>query len=169
MFDIDGFVADTHGMKKETSPQYADFLERFVAYLIDNLFLSILTSVVMIPFVVIVFAILGVANSSDSTGLIILGLLLVTMLAILISVALNWWYNAYFEASKWQGTPGKRIMNIAVVDLSGNRVTLKMSSVRFLVKWVTSSFSLVYIVMLFNKQFQNLHDMAAETLVIKRS
>jgi len=46
-------------------------------------------------------------------------------------VAMSWIYFAAFESSKWQATPGKRLLALKVSDESGARATFWKTSLRF--------------------------------------
>ncbi len=76
-------------------------------------------------------------------------------------------YFIPFEASRWQGTPGKRIMKIKVTDLRGQRITFKKSSVRFFSKIISAQLLVGYIMILFTSNKQALNDFIAKTLVLE--
>jgi uncharacterized RDD family membrane protein YckC len=46
-------------------------------------------------------------------------------------VATSWIYFASFEISRWQATPGKRLLGLRVVDDAGARATFWKASLRF--------------------------------------
>ncbi len=46
-------------------------------------------------------------------------------------VVTSWIYFAGFESSKWQATPGKRLLGLRVGDEAGNRVSFARASGRF--------------------------------------
>jgi uncharacterized RDD family membrane protein YckC len=46
-------------------------------------------------------------------------------------VAMSWIYFAAFESSKWQATPGKRLLALRVTDEGGGRATFWKASLRF--------------------------------------
>ena len=54
---------------------------------------------------------------------------------ILIGVVGAWLYNAYCESSEWQATPGKKVLNLLVTDLNGNRISFGRASGRFFYPW----------------------------------
>ena len=75
-----------------------------------------------------------------------------------------------FEASSCRGTPGKMILACMVTDLDGGQIGVGQALVRFLVKGFVSGWLFVgYIIACFHSQSQALHDMAAGTLVLKKS
>lgn len=57
----------------------------------------------------------------------------VVALLILLAVPL---YYAVFEASKWRGTPGKRLFGIVVLNAEGGRLTFKDAFLARLIYWL---------------------------------
>jgi uncharacterized RDD family membrane protein YckC len=52
-------------------------------------------------------------------------------------VAGGWAYRTLATASRWQGTPGKRLTGIRVVDGDGRRLTLARSALRATARWTS--------------------------------
>lgn len=77
-----------------------------------------------------------------------------------------WLYNAGFESSSWQATPGKYLMKLKVVGVDGGRLSLGRATARFFVKNLTLPFGFVFA--LFDRKRQTLHDMIARTFVVPR-
>ena len=150
---------------------YAGFWLRFGATIIDGLIL-------FIPLIIIFFLFLGVTsgffvsgfvnninNHSSDNGSLANYQNLFSLALILISST----YNAFFESSPWQGTPGKKAVGLIVTDLSGNKVTFSRAFVRNLCKIVSQTlFYIGYIMVAFTEKKQALHDMIASTLVLKK-
>ena len=90
-----------------TSYIYAGRLERLLAYLIDTILL-------VVP--AMVFASLLHGDP------------VVTPLCFLASMA----YYTYFTASRWQATPGKRLLGIYVIRTDHRMITLRDGAERFL-------------------------------------
>ena len=77
-------------------------------------------------------------------------------------------YKIYCEY-KGINTVGKRLMKIQVVDISGNKITLKQSIIRNVMLIVDSMLSLIVIfIVIFDKNKQRLGDRIAKTVVIRR-
>ena len=77
-------------------------------------------------------------------------------------------YHIVMESSAKQATYGKQMLRIRVVDLNGDRISTGMAISRNLLKLLsTLPFCLGYVIAFFNKKQQCLHDMLANTLVIK--
>ena len=77
-------------------------------------------------------------------------------------------YGSLAEASEKQGTIGKRLLNIKVTDMEGGRISLANSFGRNSAKF----FSIItlfigYLYSFLNRKQQCLHDLIANTLVIK--
>ena len=89
---------------------------------------------------------------------------------ILLAIVGNWLYYACFESSTWQGTPGKKVLNIAVTDMSGARISFGRASGRFFAKFITRLIPLGigFILAGITERKQALHDMIASTLVLRR-
>jgi len=79
-------------------------------------------------------------------------------------------YYACFESSTWQGTPGKKVLNIAVTDLTGARISFGRASGRFFAKiyHAPDSARIGFILAGITERKQALHDMIASTLVLRR-
>jgi uncharacterized RDD family membrane protein YckC len=151
---------------------YAGFWLRFVAHLIDGLILGAVFFAMLVP--VFFMTGLGAAiKSIDSTRPPdpVIVATLVSSVALLAggSLLIGWLYNAYFESSEWQGTVGKKVMNLIVTDLEGNHVTFARASGRFFAKIISGLIPLGigYIMAGFTERRQALHDMIASCLVLR--
>jgi uncharacterized RDD family membrane protein YckC len=85
------------------------------------------------------------------------------------SVLAGWLYYAYFESSEWQGTVGKKVMNLMVTDLEGNRLTFGRASGRYFARYITKLIPLGigFILAGITEKKQALHDMIASCLVLR--
>ena len=78
-------------------------------------------------------------------------------------------YCIFMEASDKQGTLGKQLLGIKVVDEQGRRLSLSQSAGRNLRKIVSYIlFFIGFIWILFDKKRQGLHDKYANTYVVNR-
>ena len=76
-------------------------------------------------------------------------------------------YSMLFEVSKFQATPGKFYMGLAVTTVEGERITLLRSLIRSASKVLSFwSFGLGYLLMLGTWKHQALHDKVAQTIVV---
>ncbi len=80
-----------------------------------------------------------------------------------------WWlYFALFETSGWHATPGKRLLGIEVTDVNGVHLRFGRSSLRFAGRLLsTAPVFLGFVLVAFTQNKQALHDLIANTLVIK--
>jgi uncharacterized RDD family membrane protein YckC len=155
---------------------YGEFWLRFVAYLVDSVLMGIAALAIFIPLV----AITGAAahlhgledmqrrGQPDPAAVAAFITLFVTFVGA--ALLITWLYHAYFESSSWQATPGKRVMNLYVTDLSGQPITFLNATGRHFAKIVTGLIPLFigYIMAAFTERRQALHDMIASTLVLRR-
>jgi len=164
---------------------YAGFWKRFLAYIIDEIIISAAAAILIIPFSIL----LGIGIFSSyifeeydhysmvsfiqhqpfediTTHEIFLLILLVAAFSIVI-VLIQWLYHALMESSSKQGTVGKIVLNLKVVDLVGNRISFGRATGRFFGKILSGLiFNIGYIMAAFTEKKQALHDMLAGCLVI---
>ncbi len=74
-----------------------------------------------------------------------------------------------FEASAWQGTPGKRLLRLRVEEYEGGRVSVVRSLARNLAKAVSGLlFPITILHFLFSPEHRALHDLLSGTCVLQR-
>lgn len=144
-----GFVKPKH------IPQYfASFDQRLMAWAIDYFIITLVYAII------VALAVVYIADQQLRMVLLIIGIALVPFTKFL--------YNVIGDASKTQGTVGKKLMDIKVTDECGARITLGISIARNLAKILSNFlFGFGFIYCFFNKKQQCLHDVIAKTLVIK--
>ena len=122
---------------------YAGFMKRFVAWVID----------------VVLLAIIGV----------IINMVLNENIAGIVTTLLGWAYFAGMESSERQATIGKSAMGIIVVGLDGQRISFLRATGRYFAKILSALILMIgYIMAAFTARKQALHDMLASTLVVNR-
>jgi uncharacterized RDD family membrane protein YckC len=85
-----------------------------------------------------------------------------------LAAVLSFFYFTAFEASSAQATPGKALLGLKVVDLSGRRIGPVRALFRQLVKALEiASSGITYVIAAFTGRRQALHDMFAGTLVLQ--
>ncbi len=144
-----GFITPQH------TPQYfASFDQRLMAWAIDYFIISIVYAISLS--IAIVFI-----EDKQLRMILIAGAISLVPLTKLI-------YNIIGDASKTQGTIGKKLLDIKVTDNYGVRLNVGMSIARNLSKILSNlTFGIGYIYCFFNKKQQCLHDALVGTLVIK--
>jgi len=157
---------------------YAGFWLRFVAALLDGFIVGVPVGIV---FLIVLLStgfgafLKNLPNHPPDPGDAVASALGaaffvgVGVFALLLVVG-KWLYFAGFESSSWQGTPGKKVLNLAVTDLTGARVSFGRATGRYFAKFVTQLIPLAigYILAGITERKQALHDTIASTLVLKR-
>jgi uncharacterized RDD family membrane protein YckC len=148
--------------------KYAGFWMRFLAHLLDGVILSAAGMIVVIPALggaAILAAIEEVRESPEAiVALIVSGIGIVGLAALGVV-----FYNAWFESSKWQATPGKMALGLYVAGEDGGRITLARASGRYFAKALSGIvLNIGYIMAAFTERKQALHDILASTVVLQR-
>lgn len=85
-----------------------------------------------------------------------------------IGGAIWWGYKALLHSSPWQGTVGKMALGLRVTDLEGRRISFIRATLRYAAE--LGSYPLMgigYLIAIFSKRKQALHDMIARTCVVQ--
>lgn len=142
-----------------SSFQYADYLPRVAAYVLDGIFLLLMQ---LIPSVILFVLLMGTMGEEA-------GAATAQSLSNAFSLAIGAIYFIGLETSAKQGTWGKQIMGIKVTDMEGNRLGIRRASGRFFAKWLNiCALGIGYLMPLFTARRQTLHDMLAGCLAAKR-
>ena len=158
----------------ENQIQYVGFWVRFVAWIIDDILLYIVNSIVAGIILVSVYgpnldtAWLSSLESSwladDSQVWSFLGVIFLAYLAGLMVMI------AYYTIAigKWGRTLGKAALKIKVVKPDGSRVSYWRALGRNLAYYLNGfTFGLSFLIIAFTKKKRGLHDYIADTIVIK--
>lgn len=87
---------------------------------------------------------------------------------LLIWLIGHWLYYAGLHASEWQATLGKRVFGLRVVDLEGERIGFGRATGRYFAEFLSALILLIgYLMVAFTERKQGLHDMLANTLVVR--
>ena len=139
--------------------QYADFLPRVGAAILDGIFLWLLTVVPVVLIAMVSLALFGQDNGA------VIGQALGQIFGLIIGVA----YYVGLETSEKQATWGKQIVGIKVTDLEGRRITVGRALGRYFAKILSGcTFGIGWLLPLFTEKKQTLHDMIAGCLAVKR-
>jgi uncharacterized RDD family membrane protein YckC len=133
---------------------YAGFWVRVVAYIIDFVILAIVQIPLAMVFGVSMFETTDTGISYSATDFV----------SLLIGVA----YFAGFEGSEKQATPGKMAMGLVVTNQRGGRISFARAVGRYFAKILSAIILLIgFIMVAFTERKQGLHDMLAQTLVVR--
>lgn len=146
------------------SIDYAEYLPRVGAALLDALFLALFQCIPGV-FIGFVFMVVAGNNPDAQPGALVAANLCSGLLGMVISFL----YYVLFETSQKQGTWGKQIVGIKVTDLNGNRLTAGQAIGRWFAKFLTGcTFGVGLLMPLFTEKKQTLHDMIAGCLALKK-
>jgi uncharacterized RDD family membrane protein YckC len=146
---------------------YAGFWLRFIAYLVDAFVLCLVAAPFFLLFggAAILQDVAGGRNPEEFAPALIGAFLLFEAAAL----GGAWLYYALFECSAWQGTPGKKILGLYVTDSNAQRISFGRATGRFFAKMISGmTFLIGYIMAGLTARKQALHDMIADTLVLRR-
>lgn len=140
--------------KKYTAPQYfAGFDLRLLASCIDWFLIVTATAVVELLFVTMI------DQQTETIRILISNVVILPLLKLI--------YHLILESTR-QATFGKRMLNIKVTDLNGLKPTFQQIFIRNLSKIISTFLLFIgYLYSFLNKKHQCLHDVFANTLVIK--
>jgi uncharacterized RDD family membrane protein YckC len=140
---------------QQAAPQYfASFDQRLVAFFIDYL-------VILAVYLIIMLALYVFLEQKSFRIIGVIGLVLLPVAKLI--------YGSIAEASIKQATIGKRVMDIKVTDIKGYRISLANSLGRNFGKIISNlTLCFGYLYLFLNKKQQCLHDVMAETLVVKQ-
>jgi len=155
---------------------YAGFGQRFLAWIIDIVFILVLDIFIMgltglNEGVRMIYQFLRGYPMTDRYGDVVYSMVptqaiyAITILLILVP----WLYYALLESSKNQATLGKIAVRIAVTDLHGQRITFSRATLRFFAKVLSIiTFCIGFIIIAFTRQKQGLHDIIAGCLMYQQ-
>lgn len=165
---------------------YAGFWIRFLAHIIDQIVLGIVSSFIYVPIIFIFgLSVLPFNNLDDldnfsavsyqfetyddQQSVAVFAAFIFSMIIIgMISMILHWLYYTLMESSSKQATLGKMALGLKVTDEAGKRITFGRASGRYFSKIISGLvFMIGYIIAGFTQKKQALHDMIAGTLVIR--
>jgi uncharacterized RDD family membrane protein YckC len=87
-----------------------------------------------------------------------------------LGILFGWFFYAAFESSRFQATPGKAILELKVTDENFEKIGFLQASQRFFGKILSGLIiGIGYIMIVFTKNKQGLHDQMADTLVLREN
>jgi uncharacterized RDD family membrane protein YckC len=137
---------------------YAGFWRRFAAIFIDGL--------ILLP-LVIVYVVLDVIALGSNDDNIKMGMGVFLLVYWLFLIVAQWLYFTLQESGVHQATFGKRLLDIRVTDMRGQRVGFGRASGRYFGKILSGLILYIGFMMAgWTPRKQALHDMLADTLVV---
>jgi len=157
----------------EKKYRYAGFWIRFLAHLIDQIVISIVGFVFFI--IALVFTAGSVISLSDLEDMddldpaVILGLIGGWIIFIIVTSVAQWLYYAFMESSASRGTLGKMALGLQVIGRDGETITFARATGRYFAKILSAMIMMIgYIMAGFTQKKQALHDILADTYVVKQ-
>ena len=149
---------------------YGGFWIRFLAHLIDHAILGAIAAPLF--FIMVLPAALRVIHDAEQNQEPSPELIVAILSSVFVYIALafvgQWLYEALLTSSSWQGTIGKRVLRLKVVDEAGIRIGFGRATGRFFAKILSSMFFCIGFIMVgLTDRKRGLHDMLAGTLVMK--
>lgn len=134
--------------------KFAGFPERLAAFIIDSMIMWVL------------LAFLG-NLLNEKPDRIFIGIVF-SIKGTWLTIIAGWLYFAIQESSVHQGTIGKRIFKLQVIDTTGKRISFLRATFRYLAKYISYALLLVgFLMMLWDKYNRTLHDRLCNTLIVK--
>lgn len=155
------------------APEYAGFWLRFGAWVIDYIIITIPSTMIAFAMgfqhaIAALFRDMETDRAAAMTAYIE-AVRPVTYVVLLLGFA----YYVFFEASKWQATPGKMAVGIRVTDTAGQRLTVGRAAGRNLIRLANAVPGIggflpmvFYVTAAFSQRKQGIHDMLASTYVL---
>ncbi len=156
---------------------YAGFWLRVLAHFVDGVVLFAVFAVLLGLWFALVGLLVGFNNLGfhppsssppvDAGAIVLLGVLEIVLFSVFF--LFGWLYHAILESGPWQGTIGKRALNLRITSMTGERITFWHATGRFFARIIaTLPFCIGYLMCAFTERKQALHDMIASTLVVRR-
>ena len=172
-FDSNPFAASEMDLNAPAEQQpsgrivYASFWQRFCAAIVDGILSAIVTSMFTIPMGFVLSGIMTLDGVKEHMTPV-LAQSIGFLIGMIIGTLVGWLYFALQESSGAQATLGKRGVGIKVVGLSGERISFGRATGRYFGKMLSQLTLLIgYLIQPFTEKKQALHDMLAETLVVR--
>ncbi len=163
--------------EEETSlaGNYAGLGRRFLAFIVDWIFLFIFIAVAATSFNLVQglkYLYYLTVQRAPIYALTESGTTDAAMIPIIASVGvlfiiIPWLYFAGFECSRGQATPGKTLLRMVVTDWEGNRISFARATLRHFVKIISALILFIGFIMIgLTKKRQGLHDIVSGCLVL---
>jgi len=144
------------------------FWIRFVAYMIDGLVMLVPAAILVGIFAAFVIL---TNESMDHEGLPA-QLVIALVLLVAAMIVVNWLYEALMTSSPRSATLGKMALGLRIVRFDGTRLSFGRATARHFAKYMVTPMvplAIGYIMAAFTNRKRALHDILADTLVIRSS
>lgn len=150
--------------------RYGGFWIRLLAHLIDHAILSAIAApfffILILP--VILRVIHDAERNQEPSPELIVAIVSSVFIYIVLAFVGQWLYEALLTSSSWQGTVGKRVLQLKVTDELGNRIGFGRATGRFFAKILSNMvFCIGFIMVGLTDRKRGLHDMLAGTVVMR--
>jgi uncharacterized RDD family membrane protein YckC len=147
------------GSKMETNQRYGGFWRRAAAALIDILILGVFIILFIIALGKAWQATFGDSSESESG---------MYWLLFLAPIVITWVYAIFFESDEG-ATPGKQVLGIKVCRMDGGQPgVLRLTARWFLHALSAAILGVGFLMALWTKKKQTLHDILTGTLVVRK-
>ncbi|TSD63491.1 RDD family protein [Inquilinus sp. KBS0705] len=154
---------EANGVYFPTDDNLASFWWRFMAYIVDSLLLSYPLSFIRPPGVKEAYDRMLTSTTTTADMLLLLKFNLISFVILAI-------YHAVCEASALQGSLGKKLFKLIVVNADGQRLSIGRAFLRNIGKFISGSVLLIgYLAVLWDSHKQAWHDQWAKTYIIIRN
>ncbi|OOQ57490.1 RDD family protein [Mucilaginibacter pedocola] len=151
------------GFNKQPLPlqYFGSFDQRATASVIDwFIVFGVFVLIAFAAMLVLLIALPGEENKMTRIG--------ISIAIVSFAIPARLIYSVVMESGPKQGTFGKQFLKIRVCDIYGERISTAKALGRNIAKLLSAAtFYIGYLMIFFNKKQQGLHDMVAETLVVK--
>jgi len=165
--------------------EYAGFWKRFIAFVIDQIILSIASSILVIPLLLFFglsfLSFGGLSEMNEYTNMslsfqnsqvdvaTLSSFILVIILFSIGIILIKWLYFSLMESSTRQATLGKMALGIKVVGMNGERISFGKATGRYFGKIISGLILYIGFMMAgWTVRKQALHDIMAGCLVINQ-
>jgi uncharacterized RDD family membrane protein YckC len=154
-------MADEQDSQEGLLGQYAGFVTRLIAWIIDRLIISGILALlgIAITWLLNTLQLNEWLQANGRAALIVAIVLIVTTVAIQLLYTMGFWVLV-------GQTPGKRVMGVRLVRTDGGRVTWGNAIRRQVGYWLSTFLFLGYLWILVDNRRQGWHDKLAGTLVL---
>ena len=149
----------------------AGFWIRFVAFMIDALILMAIAAVIVGIAAAVAVIGLGLDHNADpDENAVLIGI--AVMLGVVGLIVIGWLYEALMTSSPRGATLGKLALGLRIVRADGAQLSFGRATARHFLKFMITPLvplAIGYLMAAFTNRKRALHDILADTLVIKSS